>query len=882
MAPSSPAAPVHVRFEHHEAGALGIGERSPRLSWSVPEAPAGYQQARYQVEGEVMSADGSSRPVHAVVDSAEQVLVPWPSAPLRSRDAVRLRVRVEGAGEDAAWSPWSEWATTELGLLEATDWVARMVGPAEPEPAEAPDAAARGLRRPPLVRTELTVDQPVRSARLYVTAHGLVEVEIDGARVGRDELVPGWTSYTHRLRYLTYDVTDLLGAAGPHAIGARLADGWYRGHIGFEGGTHDNFGSDIGLLAQLELVLADGTRQTVATGPGWRTSVGELISTGLYEGEHHDERLGVPGWSRPGFDDTAWAPVQIAEVDLATLAAPDGPPVRCTDELRPVSVDRRPDGRLLLDFGQNHAGRLRIRPHGPAGTTIRLRHAEVLEDGELCTRPLRGAAATDVLVLGDDGPGEWEPRFTIHGYRYAEITGWVGDFGPDDVVSRVLHTDMERTGWFRCSEPDVERLHENVVWSLRSNFVDIPTDCPQRDERLGWTGDIQVFAPTASFLYDTAGMLAEWLRSVSAEQQQYGTVPWYVPFIPGGHWWDPTKPGAVWGDVAALTPWVLHERFADRDLLARQYPSAKAWVEQVEALAGPGRVWDQNLQLGDWLDPTAPPENPLQARTDPHLVATAYFARSARVLARSAAVLGLGEDAARFGSLADEVQAAFAARYVDADGHVAGDTQTGHALALVFDLLPDEATRESAAARLAALVEESGGTIATGFAGTPVVCDALSAAGAVASAYRLLLERRCPSWLYPVTMGATTTWERWDSLLPDGTVNPGDMTSFNHYALGAVADWLHRVVAGLAPDAPGYRRLRLAPRPGGGLTHAGATHLTPYGTASVDWQVTAGRFVLHAVVPVGTTAVLDLPGQPPRTLGHGEHTLDLPVDTVVA
>jgi alpha-L-rhamnosidase len=414
------------------------------------------------------------------------------------------------------------------------------------------------------------------------------------------------------------------------------------------------------------------------------------------------------------------------------------------------------------------------------------------------------------------------------------------------------------------------------VWGMRGNFLDIPTDCPQRDERVGWTGDLQVFAPTASFLYDCSGMLDSWLRDVAIEQLDDGTVPWYVPVIPARQMWTPIRPGAVWGDVAVLTPWTLYERFGDAGILARQYPSAKAWVDLVDRLAGASHLWNTGFQLGDWLDPSAPPDDPADARTDRYFVATAYFALSSQHLAQAARVLGFTEDAAHYSSLADAVRIAFLGEYVEAPGLLTSDAQTAYSLAIRFGLLPDDQV-EAAGERLAELVAEAGNRIATGFAGTPVVSDALTITGRNDKAYDLLLERECPSWLYAITQGATTVWERWDSMLPDGTVNPGTMTSFNHYALGAVADWMHRVVAGVAPAAAGYREILFAPRPGGGLTYAAATHETPYGTVSIDWRITGDDLVVTATVPTGTTATLDLEGQQPLRLGSGTHTVARPI-----
>ncbi|WP_213816406.1 glycoside hydrolase family 78 protein [Glaciihabitans sp. dw_435] len=858
--------PAPPRFEHHRT-ALGIGEASPRISWKTT-APAGWRQDAYELE---VTLDGTATTTTGRIASPDSVLVPWPVRPLASRESASVRVRV-WSGDDA--SGWSDIATVEAGLLSPTDWVARPAGGAWAEIADSDD------RRPALVRTSFATSGAVVSARLYVSAHGLYEVEIDGSRVGNDALSPGWTVYGSRLRYYTHDVTELLaGPANEHAIGAWLGDGWYRGRLGWRGGFRNLFGSDLSLIAQLELTYADGRVETVATDESWRAHVGPIIRTGLYDGEIYDARDEHTGWSTAAFDDSDWSAVRLSDRDPATLVAPEGPPVRCTQEVVPVGVITTPSGAQIIDLGQNLVGRLRIRVSGAAGDTVTIRTAEVLQDGELYTRPLRDAKSTDVYTLAGREREEWEPRFTIHGFRFAEITGWPGDLAAavaaGDIVARVYHTDMERTGWFDSSNPLVNRLHENVLWSMRGNFVDIPTDCPQRDERVGWTGDIQVFAPTAAFLYDVSGMLSSWLKDVAVEQLPDGTVPWYVPVIPAKKMWTPIRPGAVWGDVAVLTPWVLYERTGDSGILAAQYASAKAWIDLVDRLAGDDHLWNDGFQLGDWLDPAAPPQDPADATTDKYLVATAYFAWSTLHLAKMAEVLGQVDDAAHYSALAAAVRAAFADEYLLAGGTMTSDAQTAYSLAITFGLIPDADTGAAAGRRLAALVAEAQNRIATGFAGTPLVSDALTQSGSLATAYDLLLEPECPSWLYPVTQGATTIWERWDSQRPDGSVNPGTMTSFNHYALGAVADWLHRVVAGLAPTAPGYRSILFRPQPGGGFTSASAAHETPYGRASIDWRIVDGRLEVTVVVPTGTDAVVELPGSAPVTVQNGEHTFSV-------
>ncbi|MHC5797886.1 family 78 glycoside hydrolase catalytic domain [Lacisediminihabitans sp. FW035] len=841
-------------FEHHRE-AFGIGEARPRVSWKTA-APAGWVQDRYQLE----LVRGETRLRSELRDSAESVLVDWPFASLESRQRAQVRVRCWGA--DGQPSAWSAPATVEAGLLASGDWVASAVGPAlVPE--------SRSETAPWLIRAGFSLHRPIVSARLYATAHGNFEAEINGRRVGDETLAPGWTSYSHRLRYRTYDVTDLL-SPGANAIGAHLADGWYRGRLGFHGGHTDLYGDDVALLAQLEVTLDDGSVVVVATDESWRVARGPIRRASLLEGERYDARLEVPGWSEPGFADSTWQGAVGFDLDPQTLVAPTGPPVRCTQELPPLTVTTSPRGASILDFGQNLVGRLRIRVRGEAGTRLRLRHAEILQDGELETRPLRGATATDEYVLRGDTDGEeWEPRFTLHGFRYAEITGWTGGPIADNVVARVYHSDLERTGYFECSDGLLNRLHENVVWSMRGNFVDIPTDCPQRDERLGWTGDLQVFAPTASFLFDCSGMLVSWLADVAAEQLPDGTVPWFVPSIPGGEMWTPARPGAGWGDVVALTPVVLYEHFGDERILADQFDSARRWVDLIGSLVGSDGVWDSGFQLGDWLDPSAPPDDPAAGLTDRYLVASAYLVRSTEAVARMASLLGLQAEADLYGTRAAEATRAFADRYIGSDGRLLDESQAAYALAIVFGLFATEAHRVAAGARLAELVIAGGSTIATGFLGTPVLLDALSSTGNRDTAYGMLTQTRCPGWLYPVTMGATTVWERWDSLLPDGTVNPGEMTSFNHFAFGAVADWMHREVAGIRPIDPGYRTIGFRPNPGGGITSAHASLETPYGPAAIDWRVENGLMSVQVVVPTGARAIVQLPDGARHDIGPG-------------
>ncbi|MFI7544001.1 family 78 glycoside hydrolase catalytic domain [Actinoplanes sp. NPDC049599] len=834
------AAPVGVRFEHHtgDGPVLGIGSPAPRLSWHLPAAPDAYRQSAYQVE--VTRGRG---PVElTTVASAEQVLVPWPGAALAAREPARVRIRVCDAAGD--WSEWSAPATVERGL---DDWAARFISP----------AAIGGEGMPaPVLTGRIVLPGGIVRARLYATAHGLYTAELNGVRVGDHELAPGWTSYQHRLRYQSYDVTGLV-RPGQNRLDVLLGNGWFRGRLGFQG-RRGLYGDRLALLAQLEVTTADGTVHRLTTDSSWTAADSGVLADDLYDGQRTDLRDGARRTDA----------VEVIDADLGRLVAPDGPPVRVTEVLAARRVWTSPAGHTLVDFGQNVVGRVRLRVRGrAAGDEVVVRHAEVLENEELGVRPLRTARATDTYLLAGPDEAVLEPTLTFHGFRYAEVTG-VPDLRAADVEAVVIGSDLRRTGWFESSHALLNRFHDNVVWGMRGNFVDVPTDCPQRDERLGWTGDIQVFSPTASFLFDSAGLLAGWLADLAAEQQKDGSVPYVIPDVI-------RRPGpatAAWGDAATIVPWVLYRRTGDLGLLARQLPSMRAWVDRMAELAGPDRLWSGGFQFGDWLDPTAPPDSPFQARADPDVVATAHLARSAEIVARAAALLGDTAGARQYDLLAAQVRAAFAREYVTSTGRVLGDAATTYALALQWSLLPAEAQRRHAGRRLADLVRTAGFRIGTGFVGTPLMTDALTDAGEPELAYRLLLQTGCPSWLYPVTMGATTVWERWDSMLPDGGINPGEMTSFNHYALGAVADWLHRRVAGLAPAAPGYRRLLVRPVPHRRLTFAAARHLTPYGEAAVSWRRADGRLRLSVTVPVGTEAEVHVPGATAAVeVRHGTH-----------
>ncbi|MDZ8171205.1 alpha-L-rhamnosidase [Microbacterium xanthum] len=723
------------------------------------------------------------------------------------------------------------------------------------------------VRGAPRFRHQFVLDQrrkDVASATLSLSALGIYEAWINGQPVGQDVLAPGWTAYEHRVHLREYDVTHLL--AQTSVIGLLIGNGWYHGRLGWKP-TH-TYGEAVAAYARLNIVFRDGTTQIVGTSDAWRASGSEVIRDDLYDGQTIDARLREPSWLEADHDLTDWQTARLLS-DAPALVRDPAPPVRRVEEVRAVSSWKDGTGKTLVDFGQNLVGWVRLSARGRDGDVVRVRHAEVLENGALSTRPLRSALATDEFILSG-GNDHFEPTMTFHGFRYVEIENL-----PDEheLSAVVVSSNLRRTGYFECSDADLNRLHQNIVWGARGNFVDIPTDCPQRDERMGWTGDIAVFAPTAAYLYDVRTFLEDWLVDLVLEQADAGgVVPLVVPDIlkrtvspadrlPYGN------PVALWSDAAVWVPWALWEAYGELVTLEASFDSMAAHCRQVERRLSADGVWDTGFQFGDWLDPDAPSDRPGAAKADARVVATACAFRSASLTARAAELLG--RPTAEFVALAARLRQGFRERFVRG-GRIESDCATVYALAIVFDLV-DGKLRDAAGERLEELVREAGYRISTGFAGTPFVLSALTDTGHVDAAVRLISQRECPSWLYPVTMGATTVWERWDSMLPDGSVNPGAMTSFNHYALGAVADWMHRRIAGLAPLDPGYRRMLVEPVFPEGMLWARGSLETPAGLAQVGWERVGTDVRLAVTVPRGTSAVVRVAGFEQLQLSEGNH-----------
>ncbi|WP_433381994.1 family 78 glycoside hydrolase catalytic domain [Actinoplanes sp. CA-142083] len=849
---------AHDLRVEHLIEPLGILSPEPRLSWKLPAGAA--RQLAYRLRADNGWDTGR------ILDD-RSLLIPYAGPSLRPAERVTWQVQV---WTDLGEHDWSSPSWFEAGVLPAASWI---------EPA---GSLVRGTFQAP----------PISRARLYITAHGLYEAFLNGVRVGDAELTPGFTQYRKRLQVQAYDVTALVREGG-NALGVILSDGWYRGQTG---ALHRpaQWGDRTALLAELHLRLLDGSSVVVGTGPSWRAAAGHLCAADLIAGQHTDFTKYPSDWNKPDFDDNAWLPVAAVDRGHDTLTDSPAPPVRRVEEITPVSVTTLGD-RQIVDLGQNINGWIRLTRLGSAPIT--LTHGEALDaTGDVTTEHLRPdfpflpaplpAGMVDVVVPAGT-PGEtFEPRHTTHGFRYVRVEGLTEKLSPDDVRGVVVHTDMRRTGWFECSDPRVNALHEAAVWSLRDNACDIPTDCPQR-ERAGWTGDWQTFAETAASLYDIAGFSTKWLRDVIADQWDDGTIANMSPCPPAEGFGSPMahlNGSAGWGDAIVVVPWRLFRAYGDTRVLAECWPAMEAWMSRGFAMARENRhpdrvarrpvaepheayLWDSGFHWGEWLAPGEEPGDfPAFVAADKSDVATAYLAYSAGLMARIAAVLG--KPASPWDTLAASARDAWQREFLGPDGRLTPDTQANHVRALAFDLIPPS-LRDAVADRLVALVREAGNHLATGFLATPDLLPALADAGHAEVAYALLMQDTAPSWLYMIDHGATTMWERWDGVSATGEVRE----SLNHYAKGAVVSFLHRYVAGLALVEPAYRRFRVHPRPGAGLSWAHAAHESPYGRIEVRWSLTGDRFDLSVSVPPGTTAEAVLPDGTTHELAPGEHHL---------
>ena len=684
----------NLRCEY-KSDPLGIDVRKPRLSWELTSTERGVLQTSYEIRvaaSETELAKGKTLWESGKQSSDASNQVEYSGPAFESRKIYYWQVRVaDNHGHLTGWSKAARW---ETGLLEPTDWKAKWITPNLPEDETKSNTA-------PLLRREFSINRKVERARLYATAMGLYEMSLNGKRVGEEYFTPGWTSYDFRYQYQTYDVTNDL-KSGANCIGAILGDGWFRGRLAWDPKNNRNhYGKKLALLAQLVITFNDGSQQIVGSDQQWKSATGPLLLSDIYDGETYDARVEQASWNDAGFNDKDWQSVTILEAPKATLVAPAGPPVKAIEEIAPIKVLKTPAGNTVLDMGQNMVGWIRFRVTAPAGTTITLRHAEVLDKaGNFYTENLRAAKQTIQYTTKGQGIEIFQPHFTFQGFRYVAVSGWPGELHRQDFTGVVVHSAIPRTGSFETSNPLLNQLQDNIIWGQKGNFVDVPTDCPQRDERLGWTGDAQVFARTASFNHDTAAFYTKWLKDVALDQEADGAVPFVIPNVLSHKTRKGEAASAGWADVAVVVPWVVYQSFGDKRILEEQYASMKAWVEYMRRQADEKYIWSNGFSFGDWLAFATTRSDYPGATTDKDLIQTAYFARSTALLAKAAAVLGKKEEAAEYTSLEEKIKAAFQKEFVTPNGRLSSNTQTAYALALAFELLP-EAQRALAAARLA-------------------------------------------------------------------------------------------------------------------------------------------------------------------------------------
>lgn len=846
----------HLTCEY-QTNPLGIDVLQPRLSWQMQSDRRGARQVAYRIF--VASSERDSETASELLwDSSKIELdqslhVTYDGQSLASGQRVYWKVRVWDETGQEIESPSAWW---EMGLLKSSDWKAQWIGASF-------FGGPRTSSPSPYLRKEFTLQKEFVNARLYATAIGLYECYLNGSRVGDALLTPGWTDYCKHIQYQVYDVTELL-RSGLNAMGAILGDGWGVGHIAWVG--RQRYADRPQFLAQIVLTYSDGSKEIIRTDESWKVTQGPILESDMLMGESYDARRELTDWSHPGYEDGSWWPAEVfADRGDASLVATNGPTVKRQEELRPVEIRKIPDfvnPRWIFDMSQNMVGWIRLRVRGEKGRTITIRYAEALNpDGALYTTNLRTARNTDHYTLKGDGEEVWEPRFAFHGFRYVELLGFPGIPTEESVTGIVIHSDIPSTGTFECSDPLINQLQHNIVWGQKGNFVDVPTDCPQRDERLGWTGDAQVFIRTAAFNRNVAGFFTKWTRDLEDAQYPDGAYPAVAP-NPGA--WSIGDGGPAWADAGLICPWTIYQCYGDTRLLEERYASMQRFIEFLSQTSQEGircyaeyKGWHG---FGDWL--ALDGSDGREGGTSKELIGTAFFAYSTQLMANIARILGKAEDVLRYSALHEKVREAFIKRFVNDDGTIRGATQTSYILALRFNLLPDE-LRDRAAAELVRNIQNRNDHLSTGFVGTPYINWVLSEIGYLDTAYALLKQTTWPSWLYSVTQGATTIWERWDGWTHDkGFQDPG-MNSFNHYAYGAIGDWMYAVIGGidLDPDQPGYKHIIMHPRPGGGLTYATAELQSMYGMIRSAWTQENGRFDWRITVPANTTTTIYVPAK---------------------
>jgi alpha-L-rhamnosidase len=820
---------------------IGIDVKEPRLSWKIKSEARNVQQTSYEV---LVSEDKDFINLlwdSGKIESCNSIHVEYNGPSLKSNSRYYYKVKVyDNKGNESDWSNICFW---ETAFMNSEEWQAQWIA------AEVSEEDTSS----PLLRKVFEVSSKIKQARIYATSLGLYELYLNGERVSDWLFTPGWTSYNKRLQYQTYDVTDFI-KGGKNALGAILGNGWYKGNLAWQN-QKNVYGSERALLVELHICYEDGSSEIIRSDESWKASSSPIGMSELYHGEVYDARLEQKGWNTAEFDDSSWTAVKLIQRSREGLVAQENVPTRAIEEIKPIQLIKTPAGETVIDMGQNMVGYISFSVKGKAGDKIILQHAEVLDkEGNFYTDNLRSAKQTIEYTLKGGERENYKPYFTFQGFRYVKIVEFPGEPSLENFTGVVIHSDMEATGSFECSNPLVNQLQHNILWGEKGNFLDVPTDCPQRDERLGWTGDAQVFIRTASFNMNTATFFTKWLRDLKADQREDGGVPFVVPHVLNVDSYS----SAAWGDAAVICPWTIYLCYGDKRILEEQYGSMKAWVEYIRQQGENEYLWNTGFHFGDWLALDAK-ENSYIGSTPKDYIATAFYAYSTSLLAKSARIIGKTEEAEEYEALYKNILKAFREEFVTSTGRLVSPTQTACVLALMFDLV-EEKDKKRVIDTLIGYLEESKYHLTTGFVGTPYLCKVLSDNGHTEAAYKLLLQTDYPSWLYQVTKGATTIWEHWDGIKTDGSFWSRDMNSFNHYAYGAIGDWLYRTVAGieLSEETPGYKHTLISPHIHEGMSYAKASIESMYGLVSSHWERDEKNINLNVQIPANTLATVEI------------------------
>ncbi len=839
---------------------IGLDAKEPNFSWQLASDKRNTMQTAYEIRvgTDPLMLTASSRSgvtvltkgkgilwTSGVVKSDASVYVPYKGAALASGKKYFWQVRVtDNFGNTSAWSEPASW---QRGILTAADWKAKWIQ------ADSKSDTVNGV--PPILRKAFSTKKKIQSATAFITAHGMYEAQINGQRVGDAYLTPGWTSYNKRLQYQAFDVTNLV-KTGANAVGVSLGSGWYRTPLAWSG-NRNLYGKETALLFQLDITYSDGSTETVISDENWKSSTGAVRFSELYDGETYDAHEEKIGWTTPQYDDKNWAGVMVKDHSKDVLIGTYNELIKKHETFKPVKIFKTPKGEQVIDFGQNVVGWVQVKIKGNAGDKITISHAEVLDKaGNFYTENMRAAKTQNAFILRGGSEEILEPHFTFQGFRYIRIDDFKGAIQAENFTAIALYSDMKPTGQFSCSNPLLKQLQRNIEWGQRGNFLDVPTDCPQRDERLGWTGDAQAFCRTATFNMHAHNFYVKWMKDVAADQLPNGSVPFVIPNVLG----KSSSGSTGWADVANIIPWNMYVAYGDKKILEDQYPSMKAWVKFMQD-SSKNDLWARGFHFGDWLFYSVNDDRDgKSAITDKYLIAQCFYAYSTQLLINSAQILGKTDDVQYYTDLLKRIKTAFRNEYMTPTGRLVSTSQTAYVLALNFDMLPEN-LRDQAAERLVQNIKSFNNHLTTGFLGTPYLCHVLTRFGYNDVAYDLLLQETYPSWLYPVKMGATTIWERWDGIKPDGTFQTETMNSFNHYAYGAIGDWMYRVMTGIDTDEKGvgYKQITIKPHLNNRITQAASDYQTYYGKVSSHWQTGNDGLSLDVEIPANTTATIYVP-----------------------